>query len=198
MQRYSSTLKSVSYLYPEMKRASILVVEGYSLEEVKEESIENNIFMMNSESRKRQITSTIVNRMKILDSFLIEKIAHGDLDTSKRIVLYSILKTDRLFFEFIHEVFKEKISLKDYIITDKDFNFFFQSKREQSEQINSWTEQTVKKLRQVYKYILVESNLAERKKKDLHITRPLIDKEIILYLKDRGDTIYIESMLGEI
>lgn len=198
MQKYSSTLKSVSFLYPEMKKASMLACRGYSLEEIKEKAIKNNIFMMNSESRKRQITSTVVNRLKILDEFLIEKIAYGDLDTSKLIVVYSILKTDRLFFEFFQEVFKEKISLNDSTIIDKDFNLFFQNKREQSEQINSWTEYTIKKLRQVYKYILVESNLAERIKKDLHITRPLIDKEIILYLKDKGDAIYIESMLGEV
>ncbi|NMB27652.1 MAG: DUF1819 family protein [Tissierellia bacterium] len=198
MQKYSSTLKSISYLYPEMKKASMLISKGYSLEKAKEKAIEDNIFMINSESRKRQIASTVINRMKILDDFLIEKIAYGDLDTSKQIVLYSILKTDRLFFEFFQEVFKEKITLKDNIITDKDFNLFFQSKREQSEQINSWTEYTVRKLKQVYKYILVESNLAERKKKDLYITRPLMDRSIVLYLKDKGDTIYIQSMLGEI
>jgi len=198
MQKYSSTLKSISYLYPEMKKASMLISKGYSLEKAKEKAIEDNIFMINSESRKRQIASTVINRMKTLDDFLIEKIAYGDLDTSKQIVLYSILKTDRLFFEFFQEVFKEKITLKDNIITDKDFNLFFQSKREQSEQINSWTEYTVRKLKQVYKYILVESNLAERKKKDLYITRPLMDRSIVLYLKDKGDTIYIQSMLGEI
>ncbi|MCG4586421.1 DUF1819 family protein, partial [Anaerosalibacter bizertensis] len=114
------------------------------------------------------------------------------------IVFYSILKTDRLFFEFIQEVYKEKINLKNNIITDKDFNLFFHIKKEQSEQINSWTEQTIKKLIQIYKYILVESNLAERRKKDIYVTRPLMDIELVDYLKNKGDTIYVESMLGEI
>src|SRR5699024_5096877 len=104
----------------------------------------------------------VIKRMKVLDDFLIQKIAYGDLDTSKQIVFYSILKTDRLFFEFVQEVYKEKVNLKNNIITDKDFNLFFYSKKEQNERVNSWSEQTVKKLIQVYKYILVESNLAER------------------------------------
>ena len=111
---------------------------------------------------------------------------------------YYFLKTDRLFFEFIQEVYKEKINLKNNIITDKDFNLFFHIKKEQSEQINSWTEQTIKKLIQIYKYILVESNLAERRKKDIYVTRPLMDIELVDYLKNKGDTIYVESMLGEI
>lgn len=198
MQKYSSTLKSISYLYPEMKKASMLVSEGYDLEEIREKAIKDNIFMMNSESRKKQITSNIIKRLEILDDYLIQKIAYGDLDTSKQIVFYSILKTDRLFFEFIQEVYKEKINLKNNIITDKDFNLFFHIKKEQSEQINSWTEQTIKKLIQIYKYILVESNLAERRKKDIYVTRPLIDIELVDYLKNKGDTIYVESILGEI
>lgn len=198
MQKYSSTLKSVSFLYPEIKKASMLACNGHSLEKMKEKAIKENVFMMNSESRKRQIASIVTKRMEELDDFLIQQIAYGDLDTSKLIVFYSILKTDRLFFEFTYEVFKEKIFLKNNIITDKDFNLFFQSKREQNEQINSWTEQTVKKLIQVYKYILIESNLAERRKKDLYITTPLIDVELIKYLKDKGDRVYIESVLGEI
>lgn len=198
VQIYSSTLKSISYLYPEMKKASMLSLDGYSLEEIKEKAIKENIFMMSSESRKKQIASTIFKRMEVLDEFLIKKIGYGDLDSSKQIVLYSIIKTDRLFFEFMSEVFKEKISLKDNTITDKDFNFFFQGKREQSEQISSWAEQTVKKLIQVYKYLLVESGLAERRKKDLIITRPLIDREIVIHITDNGNGFYIESMLGEI
>jgi len=101
MLKYSSTIKSISCLYSEMKKASILVSEGYSLEEIKEKAIKDNTFMINSENRKRQIASTVIKRMKVLDDFLIQKIAYGDLDTSKQIVFYSILKTDRLFFEFV-------------------------------------------------------------------------------------------------
>ena len=97
MQRYSSTLKSVSFLYTEMKKASILISKGHNLEEVKENAINDNIFMINSESRKRQIASTVINRMRVLDDFLIEKIVYGDLDTSKQIVFYSILKIQILF-----------------------------------------------------------------------------------------------------
>lgn len=198
MLKYSSTIKSISYLFSEMKKASTLASKGYSMEEIKEKAIDENIFMINSESRKRQIASAVIKRLKVLDDFLVHKIAYGDLDTSKQIVFYSILKTDRLFFEFVQEVYKEKIILKNNVITDKDFNLFFQSKREQSERVNSWAEQTVKKLIQIYKYILVESNLAERRKKDLIITRPLVDPELIEHLKGIGDVVYIESMLGEI
>ena len=55
MQKYSSTLKSISYLYPEMKKASMLISKGYSLEKAKEKAIEDNIFMINSESRKDKL-----------------------------------------------------------------------------------------------------------------------------------------------
>lgn len=79
-------------------------------------------------------------------------------------VLYAIAKTDRLFFEFLNEVYKEKIVLKDFYIRDKDFNRFFQGKREQSEKVDSWSEYTFKKLKQVYIRILLKVDLLVIKK----------------------------------
>ena len=77
MQKYSSTLKSVSFLYPEIKKASMLACNGHSLEKMKEKAIKENVFMMNSESRKRQIASIVTKRMEELDDFLARALLEG-------------------------------------------------------------------------------------------------------------------------
>lgn len=196
MLPYTSVLKSRPFFYLELKKAAVLMLQGFSIQEVKEKTIEENLFALNTESRKKEIASTVANRLKVLDEFLIEKIANGSLQTSKQVVLYSVLKTDRLFFEFMNEVYNEKILLKDFYITDKDFNVFFSRKAEQSEQIAGWVDYTFYKLKQVYKRVLSEAGFIKVNKKEVEIIPQIIEEDVKSHLEGIGDTPYLEVMLG--
>lgn len=193
---YKSTIKSRPYLYKETKKASSLVNKGLGINDIKEKSLEDNIFQLESEARKKEVASIITVRLKDLDNYIIDKIENTNVETSKILVLYAILKTDRLFFEFINEVYKEKILLKDLFIKDKDFNVFFQNKREQSEKVASWSEYTFKKLKQVYIRILFESGLIVNQKGDREIKVPIIESEVKDYLYNIGDGVYLNAILG--
>ena len=193
---YKSTIKSRPYLYKETKKASSLINRGLRVEEIKGKSLEDNIFQLESEARKKEVASIITARLKNLDEHIIYSIENSNIETSKVLVLYAILKTDRLFFEFINEVYKEKILLKDLFIRDKDFGVFFQNKREQSEKVASWSEYTFKKLKQVYIRILFESGLIANQKGDREIRVPIIENEIKEYLYSIGDKVYINAVLG--
>lgn len=193
---YKSTIKSRPYLYKETKKASSLVNEGLDVNNIKEKSLQENIFQLESEARKKEVASIITARLKDLDNYIIDKIENTNVETSKILVLYAILKTDRLFFEFINEVYKEKILLKDLFIKDKDFNVFFQNKREQSEKVASWSEYTFKKLKQVYIRILFESGLIVNQKGDREIKVPIIESEVKDYLYNIGDGVYLNAILG--
>lgn len=193
---YKSTIKSRPYLYKETKKASSLINRGLSIEEIKGKSLEDNIFQLESEARKKEVASIITARLKSIDEHIIYSIENSNIETSKVLVLYAILKTDRLFFEFINEVYKEKILLKDLFIRDKDFGVFFQNKREQSEKVASWSEYTFKKLKQVYIRILFESGLIANQKGDKEIRVPIIENEIKEYLYSIGDKVYINAVLG--
>lgn len=193
---YKSTIKSRPYLYKETKKTVTLVNKGISLEEIKNKSLEDNIFQLESETRKREVASTIINRLKSTDKFIMEKIEDSNVETSKILVLYTIMKTDRLFFEFMNEVYREKILLKDLFIRDKDFYIFFQNKREQSERVASWKEYTFKKLKQVYIRILFESGLIVNQKGDREIKISIIDSKVKEHLYSIGDKMYINAILG--
>lgn len=193
---YKSTIKSRPYLYKETKKAAMLINTGVELDKIKSKSLKENIFQLESEARKKEIASIITSRLEKVDEFVIDKIENSNIETSKLLVLYVILKTDRLFFEFINEVYKEKILLKDLYIRDKDFGVFFQNKREQSEKVASWSEYTFKKLKQVYIRILFESGFIINQKGDREIKVPIIDSEVKDYLLRIGDEKYINALLG--
>lgn len=96
------------------------------------------------------------------------------------------------------EVYREKILLKDYILTDKDFNVFFRRKSEQSEKIANWVDYTYYKLGQVYKRILTEAGFIKIVNKEIEIVPQIMEDDVINHLNSIGDTIYIEAMLGEV
>lgn len=193
---YKSTIKSRPYLYKETKKASMLINKGLEVDGIKEKSLEDNIFQLESESRKKEVASIIITRLKSLDKEIIYDIENSNIETSKILVLYSILKTDRLFFEFMNEVYKEKIILKDLYIRDKDFSVFFQNKKEQSEKVASWSEYTFKKLKQVYIRILFESGLIVNQKGDKEIKLPIMDNEVKDYIYKNDGRVYINAILG--
>lgn len=193
---YKSTIKSRPYLYKETKKAVSLINKGLDVDGIKGKSLEDNIFQLESEARKKEVASIITSRIKGLDPYILDKIENSNIETSKILVLYAIAKTDRLFFEFLNEVYKEKIVLKDFYIRDKDFSVFFQSKREQSEKVDSWSEYTFKKLKQVYIRILFESGLIGNQKGDRKIVVPIIDSDVKEYLYEIGSKPYADAILG--
>ena len=134
---YKSTIKSKPFFYKESKKAASLMIQGLNNVEIKNKSINENIFQVNTENRRKEIASTVLKRLSVLDDYMLQKIAEGSMETSKILVLISIMKTDRLFFEFMSEVFREKIILKDFYLNDADFNIYFERKKEQSERVRS-------------------------------------------------------------
>ncbi|NLV64248.1 MAG: DUF1819 family protein [Clostridiaceae bacterium] len=194
---YKSTIKSKPFLYKEMKKAAELMNQGFKDFEIKDMSRNDNIFQVNTEARKSEIASIVIQRLKAIDDFLVEKIVNGEIGTSKQIVVYSIMKTDRLFFEFMYEVFREKILMGDSTLQDKDFDIFFSRKKEQSKKVASWTNYTFYKLKQVYIRILFEAGFIKGRKRDRVIVKPIIEEELVQHLKKIGDEKYLNSLMGE-
>ena len=194
---YKSTIKSRPFFYKESRKAASLMIQGINDNDIKLKSINENIFQVNTESRKREIASIVLKRLRTLDGYMLEKIVKGSIESSKIIVLISIMKSDRLFFEFMNEVFREKIILKDFYLKDTDFNIYFERKKEQSEKVNSWSDYTFYKLKQVYSRILYETGLIKEKKGTREILRPVMDKEFQEHLSGTGDEKYLKVLLGE-
>lgn len=194
---YKSTIKSRPFLFKETKKAAYLINKGFKDFEIKDKAKNDNIFQVNTETRRSEIASIVLQRLKAIDDFLIEKIVNGEIGTSKQVVIYAIMKRDRLFFEFMYEVFREKMLLRDFTLQDKDFNIFFERKKEQSERVASWTDYTFYKLKQVYIRILFEAGFIKDQKKDREIVKPIIEEDVAYHLKEIGDTKYLNALIGE-
>lgn len=195
---YTATNTGRPFSITEMMIAAKLRNEGYTSSEIKEKSITENIFQARSEHYKNKVATTVNIRLNTLDEYILNKLVTGDIETAKQITIYSIMKSDKFFFEFMNEVYRDKIILREFKIKDSDINIFIQRKREQVEQIANWTESTIKKLKSQYISMLQEANFINRTSESIEIIQPILDSGLQAHLINIGDEAYIKAMIGEI
>ena len=197
-QKYTATNTGRPFSFKAMIIGAKLKEDGYSDKEIREKSKNENIFQSRSEHQRIKTASTVSKRLNMLDEQLINKLINGDSTTIKQIIIYSIMKSDRFFFEFMDEVYKDKIILREFTIKDSDINIFIKRKQEQIPQIAQWTELTLKKLKTQYLTMLQEANFIKRINGAIEIIPPVIDPSLYNHLLEIGDEAYLQAMIGEI
>lgn len=193
---YSAGLVSQSFWFIEMKKFINLINNGKSEEEIKRICIEENIFGAAKEYRAKRIYGYIRNRAEKLDRKLLDIFCTSDLATQKIINLIAVIKSDRLFFEFMFEVYREKIILGIPIIEASDVNIFFKNKETQNKVITLWTDTTKRRLRSIYFNYLTEANLLASADKKKTITPPILDMVLEQHLNVNGDGVIVKAIAG--
>ena len=131
--KYSSNIKDKGLLGKELKLAAEFYCQGNSFEKISEMSIDENIFQVNTERRRKEMAECIIVRMKYLDEFTIKRIAGGTIFLANTLSLYAMMKTNPLVYDFMNEVYREKAELMINRITDADMNQFLDVKAQQIE-----------------------------------------------------------------
>ena len=193
---YSAGLVSQSFWFVEMKKVIKLIDSGKNEDDIKKICIDENLFGAAKEYRAKRMYGYIWNRTKKLDKALIDLFCTSDLATQKIINLIAILRSDRLFFEFMFEVYREKKILGVPVMEDIDVNVFFKNKEIQSEDIAAWTDNTKRRLRSIYFNYLIDANLLTVVDKKKMITPPILDIALERYLETCGDNSIIKAITG--
>ena len=121
----------------------------------------------------------------------------SDLATQKLINLIAVLRGDRLFFEFLYEVYRDKIILGEKTLELSDGKIFFNHKETQDDNVLAWKDQTKKRVQSAYYNFMIEANLLEIVEKKKLITPPLLDIALENYLRSNGETAIIKAITGE-
>lgn len=194
---YSASIISTSFWFLESKKVAELILEGYSKEEILNAALEDNIFQVETERRVRDITNTTYRRLKSFPEEVLEYFVRVDVNSAKVFVLISILKNDRLFFEFMYEVFREHIILGDLTLKNKDYEIFFDNKAYQSDNVSEWVDETRSRLKRSYNTMLSEAGVLDTSSNERVILLPFIDLKFkdILIEHDLGT--YLYAITGE-
>lgn len=196
MEKYSSGLVSESFWFVEFKKIIKLRYEKKSWEDIKILCLEENLLGISKEYRAKRIFCYLKNRVETLDEDLINIFINTDIKTQKLINLIAISKKNRLFFEFLYEVYREKIYFGAFELTDSDVNIFFKNKQTQTEDVNAWKDITLRRLRSSYINFLTDAGLLTIYEKKRRITPPILDISLENYLKYKGENSILKAISG--
>lgn len=183
-------------MFSEMKRTALLLCEGKTGEEIIGLSMTDNIYQLDKEKRRRDVPLRMIKRLSAIGQPLIEVIAYGNDSDARLMAFLALMKTDRLVFEYMREVYMDKFHAGFEEVTDKDYLDFIEHKAQNSETVARWSAGNIASIRGKIKSSLCEADLGKRKGDSLLIKRPIVDNEL-LKLFDEADRIYIRAMLIE-
>lgn len=195
--KYSAGIKNISFWLLESKLTAEYILEGLSKDEILELSLNENIYQVESQYKVKEIPSRLYNRLKDFSEESLTYFINSDVQSSKLFVLIAIIKNDKLFFEFMHEVFREHILLGNYALKQSDFDIFFMNKSNQSDIIANWVEETVNRIQRQYRFLLKEAGIIEKEDNDYKIIIPFIDYRLKELMVKESLTPYLNAITGE-
>lgn len=193
---YSASMVSCLFWLQETRKTAELMDRGLSLTEIRGTAVTDNIYQVRAADRAVRIAGATHKRISALPEPLQKKFLSADITTAKMILLLAIMKTDLLFYEFMHTVFKQAVVLGESTLSDGAVNVFFDTKISSSDEIASWSESAIKKLKQTYIKVLVESGVLSSVKERKIIT-PMIDYKLQDDLNSAGLLSYLSTLTGD-
>lgn len=160
--KYNGGLTAEQFLFYEIRIVSKLYLEGKSIDEVIEHIKSDNLFQYPTEREISRLARACYKRIIALrNDKLVFELANAPIDVAKQINLYAMMCYNRLVREFMIDLIGEKYRQQDFSYTKKDINVFFSRLREQNDDIAAWSEQTLRKLKQVLTKCLIETEMLD-------------------------------------
>ena len=159
---YNGTLTAEQFLFYEMRIVSKQYLEKKSIEEIIACIRRDNLFQYPTERMIIRMARACYKRLVALDNEkLVYEVANAPVEVAKQINLYAMMRYNRLVREFMEGVIGEKYRLQDFSYTKKDINMFFSRLQEQNDDVATWSEQTIMKLKQVLNKCLIETGMLD-------------------------------------
>ena len=179
---YNAAITREQFLFYEMRITAKLINSGSDKNEIAEKIVSENLFQYPTERSVRKIALACIRRLESMqDDTLITAIATQPSDVAKQICLYAMMCQYRLVWDFMITVIGEKYQKFDGSFGRVDMNSFFMRLQEQDDWVASWSELTIRKLKQVLTKILVENDYLDSTKAD-HLNpvliRPVLENAI--------------------
>lgn len=196
MEDYSAKLTGEPFWYNETKIIGKYLLDGEDEETLKKRNIDENLIHHKKVASIKRVNVPIFKRLKVMDKDMLQEFVCADIETSKYILLYAIMKTDKLVRDFVIEVYKDKLNMRKEYIERFDIDNWYEEKCILSQTLKERTESTSAKLKQVIMKILQDSGLVIKEKDRYRIIRPLLKEKFIGMLDRNGDIEYAKAIGG--
>jgi len=173
--KYTFSFTGASVL---MAETQIIAAEYYRLKdwhEARRNILENNLMNKVKQTTLQREFNEIKKRLSELtpDQWIL--LTQGNSDEVMAMIFLSLVKTYRYVNDFLVEVVRTKFYLYDYVLTDSDYIRFYNSKVNEHPELESLTETTAIKVRNVLFRMLQQTHIISDTKHGI-ITRPMLSQ----------------------
>ena len=185
---YSAVITREQFLFYEVRTTAKLIASGYDANEAVEQIVKDNLFQYPTEKSVRRMAHACIRRLSALENpELVTAIASQPSEESKQICLYAMMKQYRLVWDFMITVIGSKYQNCDMSFGRSDINAFFMRLQEQDDRVASWSDSTIKKIKQVLLKVLIDNEYIDSANAD-RLNPVLICSALENAIRDRGDT----------
>jgi len=175
-EKYILSFTAASLSYSE----SIKIVEVYlgckDWDETKRIIEENNLLQSRTSSRTVRTYRELAQRLKLLSIEQMELLVEGNIQEQKNLLWFTVCNRYKFIQEFATEVIHEKFMSMDFELTELDYDAFFNRKADWHEELDSITNSTKNKLKEVVFRMLREAGITTDENM---IVQALLSKRLI-------------------
>lgn len=191
--KYLLSFTAASLLVHENAAIAELYIQYNDWERIQREVLDNNILQKGTVSTRKREFNELSKRLQTLTADQIRYFENASSADMKYLSLLSCLKLYSFMFEFVTEVMKGKLLLFDYQLLNSDYESFYEGKALLHDNLNTISETTQKKIKQVLFKILEQADLIDSIK-NKNIQKPYLSEELIkLIVQD--NPIYLGGFL---
>lgn len=158
-------------------------IKGKDILDLRKLLLEGDILDYSSQNNLKRKSGSLVKRFLVLDEFLLNQLTDADISTTEFITFYSIVKNERIIFDFLNEIiFSNYIKLKKYITKDEIDNFIIEKAR-QVEEVNKWTDATKQRMKNKIIEFSMKGGYLKKGDSDYTIIFPSVSKKTVEHIK---------------
>lgn len=191
--KYTAAAVGEGFWYIEFDKILDYKKKGYQDQELRRLQEEENILNMRSKSMSNKAIGETIKRVNILPKGIINIYDDLSLNNKKLVNFIAIMMTDRLLFELVYEVYREKLRIGDDLFDINVVEIFIRNKSELETEVSSYKEVTKRRLAGAYKTCMSEAGLLDENKP----VKVLLDHDLASELKTEEMNKYYRALTGE-
>lgn len=195
--QYSAGAVSKGFWFQEFKKYNEKLSQGLTDKEIKIMQEEDNFLMAPSKDYGKKKINEVSKRTQALPENIRILFSELSISDQKLLNILGLMLTDRLFFEYMYEVYRTKLITGSLDLDNSDTLIFLNNKSEQSEKVENFKSYTKKRLAGAFRTYLKDANLLIEDDGATVIRKPILDENLEKEMKAQDLYPFLRVFLGE-
>jgi hypothetical protein len=189
--KYSASMTGCGFVFNEFNSVLPLLMSSNSKELIKQEVINNQYLMMNSENTRKRCVSELQKRFAAVPESFWQYYMNLNEEDKRIALLYSLLKAYAILKDLHKNVVQPQWNSIDKTLNGDNLLVEIYNIASSDEFVDSWSEQTKQKIVSWYQTVLFQVGMLSRADQRLRQVR-LVDDT---WFHEEGETWFLEACL---